>query len=52
MIGGIGFVLLLIGASAADGNILISAVMITTGLALLWKDSKKSGTTDQSNHRF
>lgn len=52
MIGGIGFLLLLIGASAADGNLLISAAMVITGLALLWKENKKSGNTRQSNHRF
>lgn len=52
MIGAIGFILLLIGASAADGNLLISAVMVFAGLALLWTDNKKSGNTRQSNHRF
>lgn len=44
MIGGIGFILLLVGAGAADSNLLASAIMTLSGLTLLFLESRKEET--------
>lgn len=41
MFGGIGFVLLLIGAAAADGNFIIAAIMVMAGCMMCLYASQK-----------
>lgn len=43
MIGWIGFVLLLIGAGSADGNLIIATILLVAGLAMLIAEVKKEG---------
>lgn len=44
MIGGIGFLLLILGAGGVDSNLAASAVMMFSGLALCLIESRKEET--------
>lgn len=46
MIGAIGFLILIIGAGAADGNLGIAAVMILTGCMMCLYASKKESSAE------